>query len=247
MAILEFPRHLHQTWKTPSLPTQFQQWSASWKTHNPDFTHKLWTDKDNYEFVKEFYPTFLKKYEAYNQMIERVDAARIFYLQHHGGIYADLDFECLKPFDDLLEQYKEYDVILGRQGKELGWVHSLPNALMISKPQSDFWNWVILLLHDRAHRPTPAAYKKTSGVEWRTGPILLKDAYDSYAGPSKIKVLDTSHFYPLQWNTDSGKRLRKRVLQHQALSSKQKDFLFPDSYAVTYWAHSWGNLAETFK
>ena len=42
----------------------------------------------------------------------RVDAVRYFLRYHYGGVYADLDFEALKPLDALLV---EKDLVLGQE------------------------------------------------------------------------------------------------------------------------------------
>ena len=108
-----FPRILHQTWKTSTLPPTLQVWSGSWKEHNPHYELRLWSDADNYAFLKAHYPWFVRYYSAYDSNIKRADAVRIFYMYHYGGIYADLDFVCVRPFDALLLQNKDAEVIFG--------------------------------------------------------------------------------------------------------------------------------------
>ena len=39
-------------------------------------------------------------YDNYDVNIKRVDAVRYFYLYHFGGLYVDLDFECIKNIPD---------------------------------------------------------------------------------------------------------------------------------------------------
>lgn len=103
-----FPKIIFQTWKTHSLPKQFAYWSETWKKYNP-YNYVLWDDKENREFVATNFNWFLPTYDGYDAGIKRADAIRYMFLYKYGGIYADLDFECLKPFDDLLEKYKSYD------------------------------------------------------------------------------------------------------------------------------------------
>ena len=45
---------------------------------------------------------FLATYDAYPSYIQRCDAARYFIIYTHGGLYADLDYECTKPFAPVL-------------------------------------------------------------------------------------------------------------------------------------------------
>jgi mannosyltransferase OCH1-like enzyme len=51
--------------------------------------------------VHDTYPRLWPLYRRYPEQIQRVDAARYMLLHHYGGVYADLDIECLRPFDDL--------------------------------------------------------------------------------------------------------------------------------------------------
>ncbi len=91
------PKIIHQSWKTKTLPTKFQQWSDSWSLKNPTYSRKLWTDEENRALIAEHYPWFLEKFDSFPQNIHRIDVSRIFYMHKYGGIYSDLDVVCLKP------------------------------------------------------------------------------------------------------------------------------------------------------
>ncbi len=95
-------RTLHQTWKTEDIPERFRPWVESVRRENPDFEHRLWTDADNLRLIEEHYPWFLDTYLAYQHPVERADAARYFIVYTHGGLYLDLDMECLRPLSPLL-------------------------------------------------------------------------------------------------------------------------------------------------
>ena len=53
-----------------------------------------------------------------------------------GGVYADLDFESIRPMDQYLEGKQ---LILGRMGNNSNFRHSIPNAIMASVPGHPFW------------------------------------------------------------------------------------------------------------
>ena len=92
------PKRVFQTWKNKSIDDNplMKQWHTTWKKHNPSYEHVLWDDDDNRDFININFPSFLTIYDSYNINIKRVDSVRYFYLLKYGGIYADLDFECLK-------------------------------------------------------------------------------------------------------------------------------------------------------
>ena len=60
----------------------------------------------------------------------RVDAVRYFFLYHFGGLYVEMDAECLRPVAPL---FQSGDVWLGRMGSNPAFAHSIPNAIMASR------------------------------------------------------------------------------------------------------------------
>lgn len=248
------PKIIFQTWKSKTeFPDNFKYWMKTWKEKNKNYEYKLYDDNDNRNFIQTHFPWFLEQYDSYPRNIQRVDVVRYFYLYHHGGIYADMDFECLKSFNDLIMD-TEYDVILGRMGNDVNFEHSIPNAIMISKPKEEFWIYVICCLYQ---------IDKQLPTELTTGPILLKTAYDKYQSnyeqckldidkikhlfqhnvdnKSKIEVRKGEDLYPVNWLEEkSNPKYRLRVVGKGEIFTKtfvKKNF--PNSYAVTYWTHSW--------
>ena len=139
-------RLVHQTWKVKTLPHRFATWSKSWSTCFPGWERKLWTDDDNQQFIAKHYAWFLPTYKKYSN-IYKADAVRYFYMYHYGGIYADLDAECLRPFEHLI---KNHSIVFGAmEGKYTG--HDPPegyvqNSLMYSRARHPFWMQVCSLV-----------------------------------------------------------------------------------------------------
>jgi mannosyltransferase OCH1-like enzyme len=233
-----FPKRIFQTWKNKSPPKKMAYWAETWRLHNPDYEYVLWDDADNRRLVSEKFPWFLQTYDGYDVEIKRADAIRYMFLYTYGGIYADLDFECLKPFDSLLEEYSGYDIILGRMESSSGpsakWHSSnnIPNAIMISKPGCSFWIRVLQRMVMKA-----AVSGGQGRPEVETGPIVLKEVY-SFAWTDSIKVLPSSVLYPISWATDEEERLVALNSDEHSLTQAMK-IKYPSAYAVTYWAHSW--------
>jgi len=225
------PKIIFQTWKTHDLPKQFEYWSSTWKKYN-SYDYILWDDAENRAFVAEHFGWFLPVYDSYDAGIKRADAIRYMFLYKYGGIYADLDFECLKPFDELLDKYKDYDIILGSMESDASHWHlsnNIPNAIMISKPGCTFWLKVLKEMERRSKTP--------GRPEVQTGPIVLKDVY-TYAWGYSIKVLPPADLYPISWATDEEERKDALKSELSSLTQRMKA-KYPDSYAVTYWTHSW--------
>ena len=144
-------------------------------------------------------------------------------MYYYGGIYADLDFKCLKSFNNILNM--NYDIILGQMGDDKDFKDSIPNALMISKPYCDFWLYVICNMKKRVNKSKP---------EYDTGPQLLKYCVDTYKGKNKIKILPKQYFYPINWNSADGISMKDKIINKKKIEGDYKN-----SYAVTYWSHSW--------
>jgi mannosyltransferase OCH1-like enzyme len=91
------PKVFHQIWLGQQ-PFPYTDELKTWRNHHPDWEHHLWGEAD--------LPVDLKLKEAANllrQPAERADILRLELLHRHGGVYVDVDFECLKAIDPLLE------------------------------------------------------------------------------------------------------------------------------------------------
>ena len=61
----QIPPILHQSWKTEYLPSNAHtRWQQTWLEVNPSWRVILWTDKDNRELVRVYYPWLLNFYDS---------------------------------------------------------------------------------------------------------------------------------------------------------------------------------------
>lgn len=219
------PLIIHQTWKTKDLPDNFARWSATWRTLNPQFKYMFWDDVTLREFVADKYPKYLKMYDAFDCHIKRVDTVRYLILHHYGGLYADMDFECVRPLD-MDDIANKESLVLGRMGSDTSFPHSIPNALMISAPGHPFWLDVMDAVAKRS------SIKKN--VEYCTGPIVLKHVADKWG--TDIRVKPPEYFYLNNWSTSLWKSSLEPLWR-----ANPKKFLqmYPRCYALTYWTHTW--------
>jgi len=89
-------------WKDTNIPTNCVPYINSWKLHHPTWEYRFWTDTNILELITNHYDWFLDTYNNYKHNIQRSDVARYIILHHHGGLYCDIDIECYKPVDNLL-------------------------------------------------------------------------------------------------------------------------------------------------
>lgn len=249
------PPRIFQTWKSRTrIPPLLAAWSDSFRRLNPRFEHVLWDDADNRAFIAREFAWFLPVYDAYPAEIYRADAVRYFHLYLHGGIYADMDTECLQPLDELCTRR---GVVLGRMGADDGFSHAVPNAIMASAPRAEFWLLAIALLR--------ATARYQGRPELLTGPVLLQSALRLYEardpllvpnliqevaerllphqqpapGRSTLELLPARCWYPLAWNDPVHDLVRTRVLAGGPLQPGERERLFRGASMVTYWAHTW--------
>ncbi|WP_328629151.1 glycosyltransferase [Streptomyces sp. NBC_00353] len=214
---------IHQTWKDTDVPPEWQKWADSWRIHHPGWGYRLWTDADNRAFLQEHYPWFLPVYDGYPEAIMRADAIRYFLLDHFGGLYVDLDFECLKPVTEILDGH---DLVLGCEpdahtrlllARRRGFDRIVGNAFIASRPGHPFWAHV--------HRRLVATHKLPSTLDV-TGPFFLTRAIDSAPEPESITVLDPEVLYP-------------EVSPYATEQFGPQEADYDRAYAVHHWSDSW--------
>jgi len=80
------------------------------------------------------------------------------------------------------------DVILGQMGPDLNFEHSIPNAVMASKPFQLFWLVVIILMMEKVKSRGRVGDLGRATPESLTGPILLHEAFDFYRSESEKNI-----------------------------------------------------------
>lgn len=257
------PRIVFQTWKSRAdIPINYRYWRNTFIALNPDFECILWDDSDNRAYIAEHFPWFLPIYDRYPAEIFRADAIRPFFLLANGGYYADMDTECFRPLEASL---CAGDVLLGRMGADPHFDHSIPNAIMASKPHQLFWAFLIAIMMEKAKAADPHVMRQL-GPETFTGPIILKRAADDYLACSEtqireraavvidqlnkgvrdrlqkgeLRILNSDAWYPIDWTNPFHRMLRKHLTTRRVvLAPKDARELFPQSTLITYWSHSW--------
>jgi mannosyltransferase OCH1-like enzyme len=216
------PRIIHQSWRDEQVPGRWLAFQESWRKFHPVHAYRFWTDDANRAFVEEVFPDFLPVYDGYRHPVNRADLARYLVVCHHGGIYADLDCEALRPLDDLLagrelvfglepQSHVEKAAVRSRGLKRI-----VGNALFASVPRQPFWNHLFPML---------IASRNEDNVLEASGPFLLSRACETYPCQQEITILPSELFYPLD-----------HFLRPTGESAKG-DGAGP--YAIHHWAGSW--------
>ncbi len=217
------PHIIHQTWKTDDIPENFRAFSATWRDRNPDWAYRFWSDRDLLEFVAIHYPACLELFCSYRQGIQRADAGRYMLLHHFGGIYADMDAECVQPLNPLVSEDR---VILCEEPKaHWPWAASyrgqpvmLFNGVMASPAGHFFWPHLLTRMADA---------RNASDVLDSTGPCLLTGAVLSYPEQETIRIEGANFFNPID-----------------SLGNSPDDFNMAKCYSIHHWSGTWWKKNE---
>ncbi|MCC7271024.1 MAG: glycosyltransferase [Alphaproteobacteria bacterium] len=192
------PRLLHQTWRTDALEPRQRQFQSGWREHHPGWEYRLWTDADLRAFVAAEAPELLAMFDGYAQQIARVDMARYVILQRLGGLFVDLDMQCLRPVDPLLCGRA---LVIGTEpASHDGLAHASARGLsrlvcpsfMASVPGHPFW--------DDVRAALPAASRIVHVLD-ATGPFFLTRVHRDYAGTEPVTLVEPELLYPVDKQT----------------------------------------------
>lgn len=226
---MKIPKILHQTWKDHNLPKGLERLSNTWQKHHPDWEFRLWTDADNNKFIETFFPSFKERYESYPSNIQRVDAVRYLILYQYGGMFVDLDFECYKNMEDILD---DVTCLFGQEPAAHCQLHDkhqiISNALMAAAPGHAF----LREIYQELNRPPVQVHDKNSAVLESTGPFMVTRMYEGYKNREEIKLLDHDLVYPLT-------KAEIAQLFTEGIKTPEVECKMKQAYAMHYYAGTW--------
>lgn len=209
------PKIIHQTAMSDESrwPAIWKRCQESWKRLHPDFRYVMWTDEAMDAFMRAEYPSFYAIYASYDLHIKRVDVVRYFILYHYGGIYADMDYECMHRF------YEELPIGKACIAESPWKLEGYQNALMASPAGHPFWLVVFQLISREAQWCVESPADPGRAVLSCTGPNVIREAVamcppgavhtlsrDKYAGEKRSEHLDRDGregMYAIHWGTSS--------------------------------------------
>ena len=158
------PKIIHQTAKNSDIPPKWKLYQEKVQSLHPEWEYRLWTDEDNLLFVQTEFPEFLDIFRSLPKNIMRADVIRYLIMFKIGGLYLDLDYEMLKPFD-----LTNYQLVLpyNRSIQFGDSYNGIGNCFFASSPGHPFWKIVI----DDLHANPPIG--ENIDVEDSTGPAYL--------------------------------------------------------------------------
>jgi mannosyltransferase OCH1-like enzyme len=198
---MQIPRIVHQLWKDENVPTRWRSAVASVRRYHKGWEYHLWTDGLIDGYMRAKHPRFYPVFAGMNRHIMRVDVFRYVLMHDIGGLYCDLDYQFVRPYDygdASMVLSLEFDVTFGDQQDQVA------NFFFASVPGHPLWRDV---LDDLQHHPPHAA--ESVDVCLVTGPWYLSGLFfqnqSSYEGvrltskpvfsPSRVHGRRESKFY----------------------------------------------------
>uniref|UniRef100_A0A0G4I5X9 Alpha 1,4-glycosyltransferase domain-containing protein n=1 Tax=Chromera velia CCMP2878 TaxID=1169474 RepID=A0A0G4I5X9_9ALVE len=94
------PKRLHQIWLGPKeIPSQCKEFMETWKRRHPEWEYKLWRHAD----VESLKLRNRSAYEEAENFAHKSDILRLELLSQFGGVYVDVDYECVGSLRELCE------------------------------------------------------------------------------------------------------------------------------------------------
>lgn len=223
---------IHQTWKTSQPPIKTLFCIESWKDLNPGFDHILWSDEDIRTFVDRYYPEYLSRIENFQLGIIKADFFRLLALYHFGGIYVDIDFECLVPFEKW-NCIKKDKINAAYEPFSHGFIHpsfkqKLCNAFFASPPGMHAYKHLI----DAGNSVND---KKPLEVKRSYGPMAWSKLLTKKNLRKEINIIPRRLIYPITDLTNPKVIINAKSIDLIVRQIENRDF---DSLAVHYWDHS---------
>ena len=176
------PPIFHQMWIGSPLPDHLAGYIESWKRHHPGWEFRWWNEstigslwnQDLWDHAHDISPTAPEQFRA--------DVVRYEILYRQGGVWVDVDFECLRSIEELC-----------RVDAFLAW--EVPNrwlnqAIFGAVPEHPLLAALIAALPESVERHRRHANTKKSGPQFVT-PHALRHGVTTYP---------KEHFYPYLWN-----------------------------------------------
>lgn len=208
----------------------FSENKKTWHTHFPDWEVILWDDGAIRPVLAnsdtKLGMNLLGKYdEAADIKAVQADIARFVILFAHGGLYADMDMECLKGFSWVFSADPDKVTATATTGEDViqkGLTQPTNNSLLyVGKPES-----VVMkdMMEHMQSKPVPKDYKKVC----------------AFAGPQALHEVLQKHPGSVQWlPRDMFEPVREYNLYRSGVRGDAARNRFPFAYTTHNFSSSW--------
>ncbi|GAB5364272.1 hypothetical protein AAMO2058_000955600 [Amorphochlora amoebiformis] len=220
------PRIIHQIWFGPKEPpAMLKRSQASLKKHHPSWKYILWRDKTIQDPRAKAILRHCQSLFSQDCLspVEKSDIWRLAVLYQMGGVYVDVDVDCVGSLESLHSQSSAY-VGLSNTG-----TIEINNAIIASKPSHPLF----LHLLTEIQKLKPGNQRRSPmEIIGRTGPgFLTRSTIDWMNGVENegLVVLPSGYFYPFP------NHLARTLTSLQ----DRYTFLRPETLMIHHWGSTW--------
>ena len=197
---IKIPKIIHQIWDShDELTSSLKEISKTWKEFHPDWEYRLWNKTGIDEFLNIHFPDFIPYYKSYPYDIQRWFAIRYLILFHYGGLYVDLDYECIEPVDALLSNSKCcMSIVPAVDTMNYNKPVVVGNSFMACIAKHNFFEKIIYDM--KINNNKTFSKFKTFEIMERTGPFLTTRVHCAYPDKEEITLIPTELVTPLTIN-----------------------------------------------
>ncbi|MDX2188012.1 MAG: glycosyltransferase [Opitutaceae bacterium] len=159
------PRVIHQMAKNARSAERWAAFSDRVRSFHPKWEYRLWTEADCRKLVSEKEHQLLAAFDLLPQSVMRADVARMVILREFGGLYLDLDYEMLRPFDLLRHRLvlpKARSLRMGDRADLLG------TSIMASEAAHPFWDLALKRFKERPPISLATTRHRATGKQFLT-------------------------------------------------------------------------------
>jgi len=214
---LRIPKIIHQVWLGGKLPSGYYAWQQTWIKNHPGWQYILWDD----EMIEKLNLENKVLYKAANSYSAKSDIIRYEVIYRFGGVYLDMDFECLRPFD-IFHHCCDFYAGCCYNGKR---IYSTPLGARPGHP----------ILKACLEELSCLAGKSVNGNI--TGPDLFTKAFYRVINQctDRCVIFPPSYFFPFT----PGERFSEATSNHLRVRRRIR----PESFAIHYWHASWTSIS----
>lgn len=238
----QIPRIIHQIWsgENKPLPEHYRIMGETWKRDYPAWKYELWDNARIILFIEENYPQFKEAYNGFLYNVQRWDVIRYLILKKIGGIYADFDYESLKPMNGLLRKHTCCFATEEEITDSKGIVHYyFNNAFIASIPNHLFIERILRVVFNDEYVKKFNDQTKFDCVLNTTGPRMLYKLYRQIPEEERknIFLIPTKDVSPLTY--EQACLLRKGQQVDEIMEGTK------NAYAIHYFMGEW--ISDSFQ
>lgn len=227
---MKIPRIIHQVFFSHSgVPAYFSVLSQTWKEKNPDWEYRFWNHNSIEQFMASEFQNLIPLFRSFPYDVQRWHFVRYLILYRYGGLYVDMDYECIKPLDSILsDSLCCFGVEPASHAIQYSEPYIIGNALMASIPYHDFLDHIIQEITIGKWQNQVNAVLQ---IKESTGSSMIKRIYNAYKKKDNITLLPAELVTPLSFE-----EIREVIA---GVVSPEIECKVDNAYAIHYFFNSW--------